>query len=397
MFGFGRKPVRAYSVKDYLDEVTAGVMGQVTHFPPAGWFEDYLARQDQAGAPGETSFPPTALVFPGRSPSVFYEREHGVPYRGQDMAKEMVDINISALQPGERFKCLITGMAGLGKTALAKIVARRLRYRLDFLGATEGRYFQILPDQINTKAVLDRFMQQLEEGDVVFIDEVHALQDVIGVTALYNVLADGDEAKYPLSGGGWVMVPPMVSWITATTDPGRLDSTNGGALLRRLQPEIPLQDPSKDDLVHILQDQEVEIHPDAAYEIAERSGGLPWQALLIHGQARAVARSLAINQILPGHANKAFELMGLDEHGLLPRDRKVLQILMGVKHTQANGRVVYKMSEAALLAAAGLDKGTYKDRVQPKLQRAGLLTTVGGQALTEKALEWYGHLKPEGS
>lgn len=402
MFGWLRNnpTPRPYTVGEYLDNVSEAVDASVRKYPSSGWLESYNRRMAEEDAAKMSDaqvqsvlFPNTELVFPDGQPSVFYESEGGVPYRGQENAKELLDINIGAMQPGERFKCLITGPAGVGKTTLAWIIARRIQERQDRMGVARGRFYEVLPNQIDSKSVLDSLMHSLRENDIVFIDEIHVLKEMLGVEVLYNVLADGGTARYPLSNGeGWVTLPDGVCWITATTEPGALDRTNGGALNRRLQPEIELQEPTLEDLVHILQDQTTPIHPEAAYEIAERSGFLPWQGLLVYGQARSVALYEECDQVHPPHAHKAFEIMGLDHLGLLPRDRKVLKVLMGVKHTQANGKVVHRMSEAAVTAAAGLDRATYRDRVQPKLQRMGLLTTVGGQTLTDKALREYGHL-----
>lgn len=396
---FRRKVEKPYTLGEHMEAIEEMVTSKVSYFPPPSWFEDFNKREEALREQAEVVkveepvIPPTPLVFEPHSPSVFYDTEDGTPYRGQDAAKTLIDVNLRALRYGDRFKCLLVGPAGVGKTTLARIIARRLSEQMVRVGVGPGRFFSILPDQIGSKEVLDRLMQQVVAGDIIFIDEIHVLKEVIGVTALYNVLADGDAARYPLSNGTWVTLPKMVHWVAATTDPGSLDATNGGALNRRLQPEVELQEPTPDDLVHILHDQEVEIHPDAAYEIAERSGALPWQALLVYGQAKAVARSQDNDKILPDHATMAFDMLGLDENGLLPRDRKVLQVLLGVEHTLSNGKVVHKMSEAALTAASGVDRHTYKDRVQPKLMRMNYLTTVNGQSLTDKALRDYAHLK----
>jgi Holliday junction resolvasome RuvABC ATP-dependent DNA helicase subunit len=340
------------------------------------------------------TFEPTELVFSPNQPSCFYEAEGGIVYRGQSAAKRRIEIKIAALTEESRFKCLFTGPAGTGKTALAWIVAQRIIEHRGY-----GRFFEILPNQITTKDQLDAFMQQLEPGDIVFIDEIHVLCKHVGVESFYPVLADTGAPRYPLGSGGehsgevrMLPIHPSVSWIGATTEPGELDATNGGALRRRLAPEIPLEAPTVDELVMILLDQDVQVEEDAAISIALRAGSLPWQLLSVYEEAKNVAAYEGAETVTEDHAVEAFDLLGLDSNGLYPDDRRVIEVLLQAKHRLRGkeGIIVHRMSEPALLAAAGLDRATYKQRVQPKLVKMGYLSTTGGQTLTEKALEHYG-------
>jgi Holliday junction resolvasome RuvABC ATP-dependent DNA helicase subunit len=159
-----------------------------------------------------------------------------------------------------------------------------------------------------------------------------------------------------------------------------------------MEPEIRLEPPSFEDLAAIIQDQDLRSEPDAALEMAVRSGGLPWQALLLYDEARAIAKSLSFSHISREVAEKAFITMGVDEYGLLPEDRQIITALLRVSHRMADGRVVHRMSQTALCATAGIDEVTFRERIQPKLYRQQLLTSIGGQTLTDLAEARYSWL-----
>lgn len=339
------------------------------------------------GTDTKEPFAESPLVFSPKSPSCFYPHEGEIPFRGQTKAKQLLDVKIHGLGPDARFKALMSGPAGIGKTTLAWIVAKRIQDQRRKSGAPTGRFFEILPAQMQTKEDLDEFMAQLLPYDIVFIDEIHILKNNVGAEPLYHTLADTGNPRYPLGKGkGWIDVPPTVSWLGATTEPGELDGTTGGALRRRLDPEIRLEPPTTDDLVQIVQDQGTPITPTACYAIANRSGGLPWQALSLFQVAKDFASYESKPIIDDEVASKTFEMVGVDEHGLFREDHEVIAALLASPYRMATGIVRYKMSEVALCAATGIDKATYKTVVQPRLLRLGIITTMGGQSLTDKAV-----------
>lgn len=166
---------------------------------------------------------------------------------------------------------------------------------------------------------------------------------------------------------------------------------------RRLEPEIRLEAPGKDVLASIVQDQgdhdKLPVEDTAANEIAGRSL-FPWQAKMIYQEARMVATVEGATELLLPHAAEAFDIMQLDERGLLREDRDVIASLLRAPYELASrpGVIRYRMSEEAVCSAAGVDRSTYKKRIQPKLIRLGLLTPVGGQSLTPLAVTQYGWL-----
>ena len=400
---WGKKKIEPSNLGTYLDTIVDLAGLRLSQGPKASWFDDYNRRAlgDKLGirqvgpllVPTSPLYPPTPLIFTPEMPSVFYDTEPGKPYQGNDRAKERIDYRIKAMGPTDRFKCLLVGPAGTGKTALAWIIAFRIMAHRVRLGVAPGRFFEMLPGQFENKAQLDIFMQQLQANDIVFLDEVHTLKDAVGAEPLYHTLADTGLARYPLgAGAGWINVPSGVCWIGATTEPGKLDGTTGGALRRRFEPEIHLEQPSLEDLTAIVLDQVPIVSEESAMKIADRSGGLPWQALLLYEEAKAIAKGQHKGDITDGDVDKAFSVVGVDENGLLPADRLILSTLFGVEQRMADGTVVHRMAEHALTSASGVDPSTFKERIQPKLLRLGLLTVRGGQMLTDKAVALYHHL-----
>lgn len=349
-------------------------------------------REEEAAIEPIRLFAPTPLVFQPGQPSVFYPHEPGIPFRGQEGIKKRLDVKIQALEPGRRIKTLFVGPGGTGKTALAWIVARRIAEHWQRIRLNPGPFYELMPNQFETKDDFDAFMIQVPAQAVIFIDELHVLQRTIGPEALFHTLADTGAPRYPLGrGAGWVDVPPTTSWITATTDPGDIDKTTGEAFRRRLT-EFRLEAPDLMELMLILRDQDPSWPTEVLHTIAKRSGGLPWQALDIHAEVRDFAK-VAGREPSCELLDEALEDIGVDNHGLVPEDRLIIGALINVQpYTPRNGEPQYKMSQAALMSVAGLDEKTFK-RSQGKLLRKGYLITVGGQRLTEKALHDYGHLK----
>lgn len=347
-------------------------------------------------------FQPILLTF-DREPDCLYPGQGRMPYRGQEAAKDLLTLELTTLgRVHSRIKTLLTGSAGTGKTTLAHIIMKMIGERQEDLGYESGPVFELMPAQVREKALLDQFMTTVARHPhaKVFIDEVHDLQNL---EALFRVLQDGDDLWYPLSDGQRLPVPGTISWIAATTDPGKLDSTTGGAMRRRMEPEIRLEEPDTEDLAHIIRDageQDFrEVHPDAAYEIAERSL-YPWQAKLLYSTALKVAESEESDMIAPAHAHRAFKLRDVDKNGLLKEDRAVIRALLGANGGKGipvgsgkNREYVFKLSEQNVCSIAGVDQETYRKRVQPKLARLGLLTTRGAQCLTDLAVEKYKHLR----
>jgi Holliday junction resolvasome RuvABC ATP-dependent DNA helicase subunit len=358
--------------------------------------EDAGTTTSQAVEAGADQIQPTPLTLKVGEPDCFYEGEGSYVYRGQDRTKLRIMNRLNTLAPHERFKCLFVGTAGTGKTTIARLVAIRLNKRRRDLGLEEGQYYELLPAQLEDRLVLDRFMSRLitQPYATVFIDEIHKLTEL---ERWFHVLHDSGQPRWPLLDGRMIDIPATVSFIGATTDPGQMDNTSGGAMRRRMEPEFRLDEPDVATLAQIVEDTArgygMSVQKEGAVVIAERSY-YPWFVKMIFNEVQLLARLAKVKHVNVTMAIAALDLLEIDKMGLRKEDREVIRCLLRVPRRLVTKDVVrYSMSEEALCAAAGIDRGTYKKRVQPKLLRTGLLMTLGGQCLTDRAVTDYGWLR----
>jgi Holliday junction DNA helicase RuvB len=298
-------------------------------------------------------------------------------YLGQDNIKERLRLEINAMKRGDSLKALFSASPGLGKTALARVLAIEmgLKQRVD-------HYFEIVAGKIESKKQLDDFIRVLPEYAFVFIDEIHGLQG-LARDAMLPALADN---VYAFDEGTDTMLPlpKGISWVGATTDVGKVH----GALQRRLT-VMTLAPMNHENRKELAMRMPIPVAEDAAEEMARRCW-TPWE---IKDEIYKVSSHIAYEHnheaIELFHVHSAFDILDVDEHGLHKTERDVLKILYRSKRI-VKKEVRYGMSARALIASVGIDNPTFYDKIEPRLLGRGFIQISAGvgRELTEKGLEY---------
>lgn len=298
-------------------------------------------------------------------------------YIGQDKAKENLDIYIKAAKlRGESLDhCLLYGPPGLGKTTLAGIIANEMGVNLR---VTSG-------PAIEKQGDLAALLTNLNEGDVLFIDEIHRLSrsiEEILYPAMEDFALDIIIGKGP-SARSIRLDLPRFTLVGATTRSGQLTAPlrdRFGVLLR-------LELYSPEQLAEIVTRSagilNIGIDRDGALEIASRSRGTPRIANRLLKRVRDIAQVEFNGVISEEVARKALSRFEIDELGLDDFDRRML---MTIIKTYGGGPVGLD----TLAAAVGEDSVTIEDVYEPYLMQISFLSrTNRGRCVTAAA---YDHL-----
>jgi len=298
-------------------------------------------------------------------------------YVGQDRVKENLKIYITAaLQRKESLDhVLLYGPPGLGKTTLAGIIAREMGVNLR---VTSG-------PAIEKQGDLVAILTSLEEGDVLFIDEIHRLSrnvEEILYPAMEDFSLDIIIGKGPSARSIRLDVPHF-TLVGATTRSGQLTAPlrdRFGVLLR-----LELYTPEQ--LAEIVMRSagilDIGIDRDGALEIAARSRGTPRIANRLLKRVRDIAQVEYDGMIDEETASAALTRFEIDELGLDDFDRKMLETIIV---NYSGGPVGLD----TLAAAIGEEAVTIEDVYEPYLMQIGFLTrTARGRCVTKLA---YDHL-----
>ena len=304
-------------------------------------------------------------------------------YIGQKKAKENLKIYIEAAkQRGESLDhVLLFGPPGLGKTTLAGIIANEMGVNIK---TTAGPAIEKAGD-------LAAILNNLREGDILFIDEIHRLNRQV------------EELLYPAMEDFCI---DIVIGRGAAAKSIRLDLphfTLVGATTRAGMLTAPLRD--RFGVIHRLEFYTIEeleciinrsadvlgvtIDPDGAKELARRSRGTPRLANRLLKRMRDFAQIKYDGRITLDVANYALDLMEVDRLGLDNIDRAIL-------HTMIDKFDGGPVGIEAVATTIGEDAGTVEEVYEPYLVQSGLIArTPRGRIVTKEGYLHFGLTRPE--
>ena len=304
-------------------------------------------------------------------------------YIGQDKVKENLEIYIqAAIGRGESLDhVLLYGPPGLGKTTLAGIIANEMNVNLR---VTSG-------PAIEKQGDLAALLTNLNEGDVLFIDEIHRLNRSVE-EVLYPAMEDNALdiiiGKGP-SARSIRLDLPKFTLVGATTRAGQLSAP----LRDRFGVVLRLEMYTPEQLSQIVTRSAgilgIEIEPYGALEIAARSRGTPRIANRLLKRARDFADVMGDGVITEETADLALSRMEIDHLGLDAIDRRLLT-------TMIRGYNGGPVGLETIAAAIGEEAVTIEDVYEPYLMQIGFLgRTPRGRVVTRAAYEHLGIAVPE--
>lgn len=304
-------------------------------------------------------------------------------YIGQKKAKEILKIYIEAARQRSDSldHVLFYGPPGLGKTTLAGIIANEMGVNIK---VTSGPAIEKPGDMAS-------ILNALQEGDILFIDEIHRLNRQVE-EVLYPAMEDfvidimigkGTSARSVR------LDLPRFTLIGATTRAGLLTAP----LRDRFGVIQHLEFYSIEELKLIIQHSarilNVQIDEQGALELARRSRGTPRLANRMLRRVRDFAQVKYDGRITLQAANTALDMLDVDKLGLDQTDRLILMTMID----RFNGGPV---GLDTLSAAIGEDSGTIEDVYEPYLIKNGFITrTPRGRVVSELTYRHFGLEMPE--
>ena len=306
-------------------------------------------------------------------------------YIGQDKVKENLHVYMDAarLRHEPLDHVLLYGPPGLGKTTLSNIIAAEMGVNLRI---TSG-------PSIEKKGDLVALLTNLNEGDVLFIDEIHRLPRMIE-EILYPAMEDFEVdfviGKGPTARSIRIDLPKF-TLIGATTRAGQLTTPlrNRFGVIFKLELYTPEQ------LARIVQRSAsilgIPISPDGAFELASRSRGTPRIANRLLKRVRDFAQVQGKAEIDAATTGYALDRLEIDNLGLDNTDRRMMEAII---RFYGGGPVGLD----TLAATVGEEAVTIEDVYEPYLMQLGFVSrTPRGRCVTRLAYEHLGITPPPGS
>ena len=298
-------------------------------------------------------------------------------YIGQKKLKSMLQVYIDAARQRRESldHVLFYGPPGLGKTTLSGIIANEMGVHMKI---TSG-------PAIEKPGDMAAILNHLQEGDVLFVDEIHRLNRQVE-EVLYPAMEDfaidivlGKESNAK----SIRLALPHFTLVGATTRAGLLSAPlrDRFGVVQRL--EFYEQDELREIVLRSAKVLGVEIDAAGAAEIARRSRGTPRLANRLLRRVRDFAEVKYSGAVTEAVARDALNLLDVDTCGLDAGDRTILNLIIDMFHGGPVGL-------DTLAAALGEDAGTLEEVYEPYLLMQGfLIRTPRGRVATEYA---YSHL-----
>lgn len=298
-------------------------------------------------------------------------------YIGQEKIKSNLKVFIGAARKrGESLDhVLFYGPPGLGKTTMAYIIANQMGANIKITSAP----------MIEKSGDLAAILTNLDEGDVLFIDEIHRLSPAIE-EVLYSAMEDFRLDIIIGSGPAAQTIKidiPKFTLIGATTRAGMISAP----LRDRFGMQFRLQFYTPIELSQIISKAAIKLgrtsQKDASLEIAKRSRGTPRISLRLLKRIRDFADMNDEEDITHLRAKESLDRLGVNELGFDEMDLKYLDILFDAK--------TRPLGLSTIAAALSEDEATIEDVIEPYLLANGYIErTAKGRVVSSKTIGIFG-------
>ena len=297
-------------------------------------------------------------------------------YIGQEKIKKNLKVFIEASKKRNEAldHILFFGPPGLGKTTIANIISTEMGANIKTTAAP----------MIEKAGDLAALLTNIEEGDILFIDEIHRMSPAIE-EILYPAMEDFRLDIIIGSGPAAQTVKidlPRFTLIGATTRAGMLSNP----LRERFGMHFRMQFYTPAELSKIVMQASHKLEKiaktDAAQEMAKRSRGTPRIALRLLKRVRDFAEVLDETEISLERAKYALDQLGVNNLGFDEQDIQLLELLVSAKNKP--------MGLSTIGAALSEDEGTIEDVLEPYLIANGYIErTARGRIATQKSYEHF--------